>query len=114
MSLSSRDDKLADKASHSCGSRSRQTGLSHELKKIFDKYVYTEKSQLFLFFFFLSSQKPRSQASVEGSVIMVPNSFGTIAKENLLSCCHAECYVNIVTKCIGGTKFLFWGFFLDF
>lgn len=52
MSLSCRDDKLADKARIRT-SRNRQTGLkSYQLDKIFDKYVYKEKFQLLFFFFF--------------------------------------------------------------
>ena len=59
MSLSSRYDKLADKASRrNCSRRERQTGLkSHQLHKIFDKYCMCKERTFNYLCFFLPKAK---------------------------------------------------------
>lgn len=74
------------------------SNFTHELKKIFDKYVYREKSQLISFSFY---QKPMPLAfgkSFEGYVRCGPNIFANYCKKKEPSPFHAEHYVNVVAK----------------
>lgn len=69
------------------GTDRHSSNFTHELKKIFDKYVYREKSQFMSFSF-----------SFEGYVRCGPNIFANYCKRKEPSPFHAEHYVNIVAK----------------